>query len=283
MKPITAEALRAILEGRDEAEYLLIDVRQPAEYEAGHIPGALLIPVLELESRLFSLPEDRDLVFYCHFGGRSLAAAFLATDAEVTVRDVYHLQGGILAWKGKKLTNFPRIQVFETGAGIEALLYTAMDLEKGAWRFYRAAMDKAADHPIFSTLSELSEAEAVHARAVYKHWASTQKDPPPFEDLFSSLAGDILEGGESLSSALERLEALSGDWCLGIIELALHIEYCAYDLYRTAAETSEDGGIKGTLLSVAQAEKSHMRMLTRGIGRCRVSSGAQPDTKRDPE
>lgn len=259
---MTPEALRLFMETRNDSDYVLIDVRQPAEYEAGHIPGALLIPVLELESRLFSLPEDRDLVFYCHFGGRSLAAAFLAMDAEVTARDVYHLHGGILAWKGKKLTDFPRIQVFEKGAGIESLLYTAMDLEKGAWRFYRAAMDKAADHPIFSTLSELSEAEAVHARAVYTHWALTQKNPQPFQDLFSSLAGDILEGGGSLSSALKRLETLSGDWCLGIIELALHIEYCAYDLYRTAAETSEDDGIKGTLLSIAQAEKSHMRMLT---------------------
>ena len=283
LKSITAEALRVFMETRNDSDYVLVDVRQPAEYESGHIPGALFLPLLDLERKLFSLPGDRDLIFYCHSGGRSRAAAFLAAEAAVTVGGVYNLEGGILAWEGKKLTDFPRIQVFEKGAGIESLLYTAMDLEKGAWRFYRAAMDKDADHPIFSTLSELSEAEAIHARAVYKHWASTQKDPQPFQDLFSSLAGDIMEGGETLSSALERIEALSGDWCLGIIELALHIEYCAYDLYRTAAETSEDDGIRGTLLSVAQAEKSHMRMLTRGIGRCRESSGAQPGAKRDPE
>jgi rhodanese-related sulfurtransferase/rubrerythrin len=280
---MTPEALRAFMETRNDSDYVLVDVRQPVEYESGHIPGALFLPILELERKLFSLPGDRDLVFYCHSGGRSRAAAFLAAEAAVTVGNVYNLEGGILAWEGKKLTDFPRIQVFEAGAGIEALLYTAMDLEKGAWRFYRAAMDKAADHPIFSTLSELSEAESVHARAVYKHWAPTQKDPQPFQDLFSSLAGDIMEGGESLSSALERLEALSGDLCLAIIELALHIEYCAYDLYRTAAETSEDGGIKDTLLSVAQAEKSHMRMLTRGIARCGESSGPHPAAKRDPE
>jgi rubrerythrin len=144
-------------------------------------------------------------------------------------------------------------------------------------------MEKAKDHPIFSTLEKLSEAETAHARAVYKHWAPTQKNPRPFEDVFSSLAGDILEGGESLSSALERLEALSGDWCLNLIELALRIEYCAYDLYRTAAEGTEDSRAKSALLSVAQAEKGHMRMLTRGIARCGESSGPQTAAEGGPE
>ncbi len=262
------------MEEKNEADYLLVDVRQPAEYEAGHIPGALFLPLLELERKLFSLPGDRDWIFYCHSGGRSRAAAFLAAEAEATVKSVYNLEGGILAWEGKKLTDFPKVQVFEKGAGTETLLYTAMDLEKGAWRFYRAAMEKTRDHPLFSILAKLSEAETAHARAVYQYWAPTQKDPPSFEDVFSSLAGDILEGGESLSGALERLEALSGDLCLSIIELALHIEYSAYDLYRTAAETNEDGGAKSAFLSIAQAEKGHMRMLTRGISRCGESAGA---------
>jgi rhodanese-related sulfurtransferase len=130
IKSITSDALRVFMEERNESDYVLVDVRQPKEYESGHIPGAVFLPLLELERKLFSLPGDRDLVFYCHSGGRSLSAALLAADAEVTVKDVYNLEGGILAWDGKKMTDFPRVEIFEKGAGTEAPLYTAMDLEK---------------------------------------------------------------------------------------------------------------------------------------------------------
>ena len=71
---ITPERLREYTNRHHESDYLLIDVRQPGEYQHAHIPGALLMPVMELESRLFSLPNDKDLLFYCHSGGRSLAA-----------------------------------------------------------------------------------------------------------------------------------------------------------------------------------------------------------------
>jgi len=62
---LAAEELRAFLENQPETSYLLIDVRQPSEYEQGHIPGAQLMPLPEVETRLFTLPSDRDLIFYC--------------------------------------------------------------------------------------------------------------------------------------------------------------------------------------------------------------------------
>ena len=61
---LAAEELRAFLENQPETSYLLIGVRQPSEYEQGHIPGALLMPLPEVETRLFTLPSDRDLIFY---------------------------------------------------------------------------------------------------------------------------------------------------------------------------------------------------------------------------
>lgn len=268
VKSMSAEALRGFMADRSEADYVLVDVRQPAEYSAGHIPGALFLPLLELEQKLFDLPGDRDLVFYCHSGGRSLAAASLAAEAEVTSGQVYNLQGGILGWEGRKLSDFPRVYVFDKTAGLFDLLYTAMDLEKGAWRFYRAGLSQTAGQAVSATMAKLSEAETAHARAVYRHWAPLQKAPLGFDELFDSLPGDILEGGEALEKVLSLLASQSGDICMDLVELALQIEYSAYDLYRTVAENSQEQEAKKVFLSIAQAEKSHMRMLTRAIEFC---------------
>ncbi|HEY5695501.1 MAG TPA: rhodanese-like domain-containing protein [Candidatus Saccharimonadales bacterium] len=57
--------------------YIFIDVREPYEYEAGHVKGALNIPPFELmrgASELKEIPKDAPLVLYCHSGSRSNAA-----------------------------------------------------------------------------------------------------------------------------------------------------------------------------------------------------------------
>ena len=64
---LTAEEFDEYLEITKEKDYLLIDVRQESEYELGHIPGAKLMPLAEVETRLFSLPAERDLIFYCQW------------------------------------------------------------------------------------------------------------------------------------------------------------------------------------------------------------------------
>src|ERR1700694_2013130 len=53
----------------------LLDVREPWEYQAGHVPGAELIPLGELEQRVNEVPRDRAVFAICHSGQRSLAAA----------------------------------------------------------------------------------------------------------------------------------------------------------------------------------------------------------------
>ncbi len=100
--------LRDFIRRRREGGYLLIDVRQPAEYEQGHIPGARLIPVKELVGRVHDLPEAKDLVFYCRSGARSMAAATLALEELGEKNKIFNLAGGILAWDGGKLAGWPK-------------------------------------------------------------------------------------------------------------------------------------------------------------------------------
>jgi phage shock protein E len=68
---------------------LLLDVRTPAEFAEGHIPGAKNIPVQELAARINEVgPRDRHVVIYCRSGARSAAAAQLLTRAGYHVTDV---------------------------------------------------------------------------------------------------------------------------------------------------------------------------------------------------
>ena len=65
MKSITVAQLRE----RDAVP--LIDVREPHEYEAGHVPGAINMPINTLEKNIAQLPTDKPIVFFCGAGGRS--------------------------------------------------------------------------------------------------------------------------------------------------------------------------------------------------------------------
>ena len=66
-KPVptwTAEEVRAFLREKSAESYNLIDVRQPGEYEGGHLPGARLIPMAELAERLGDLDRSKPTVTY---------------------------------------------------------------------------------------------------------------------------------------------------------------------------------------------------------------------------
>jgi adenylyltransferase/sulfurtransferase len=81
-----------------DKDFLLVDVREPAEYEIVRIPGSVLIPkdrILSGEA-LAELPQDRQIVLHCKTGVRSAEA--LATLKGAGFGDAVHLQGGVLAW-----------------------------------------------------------------------------------------------------------------------------------------------------------------------------------------
>jgi rhodanese-related sulfurtransferase len=91
---VTVTQLRDRL-GEDPRPFLL-DVREPWEYVAGHVPGAELISLGELEQRVSEIPHDRPVFAICHSGQRSLAAAgYLLA---LGYRDVTNVDGGTAAW-----------------------------------------------------------------------------------------------------------------------------------------------------------------------------------------
>ncbi|MDP2193723.1 MAG: rhodanese-like domain-containing protein [Alphaproteobacteria bacterium] len=76
----------------------LIDVRTPAEYAAEHIDGALNIPLKDIEKH--TLPVEKgEIVLYCRSGMRSQQALEKLSLLDDGDTKIYHLQGGLLAWK----------------------------------------------------------------------------------------------------------------------------------------------------------------------------------------
>ncbi len=79
----------------------LVDVRNPEEYAAGHIPGSKRLPVQELGGRLGELRKDKPILLYCHSGKRSQTASEFLEKNGFPIP--FQIQGGITAWKSKGL------------------------------------------------------------------------------------------------------------------------------------------------------------------------------------
>ncbi len=80
-----------------QQKVFLLDVRTQEEWNQVHVPGAVLIPLTELESRLSELPRDREIMVMCHSGNRSKQGRDLLLKAGFT--RVSSVTGGIAQWQ----------------------------------------------------------------------------------------------------------------------------------------------------------------------------------------
>lgn len=75
---------------------LVLDVRQPGEYQNGHIAGAKLIPLGQLSRRIKELPQNREIVCVCASGNRSGSATRALTKAGL---NAVNMKGGMHSWR----------------------------------------------------------------------------------------------------------------------------------------------------------------------------------------
>ncbi|MEG6615197.1 rhodanese-like domain-containing protein [Peptococcaceae bacterium 1198_IL3148] len=77
---------------------ILIDVREPAEYQEGYISGAINIPLSQFKARINEISPDKPIFLYCRSGHRSKRAARIMS--KNGFENIVHLQGGIRSWDG---------------------------------------------------------------------------------------------------------------------------------------------------------------------------------------
>ncbi|HET6370784.1 MAG TPA: rhodanese-like domain-containing protein [Nitrospiria bacterium] len=91
---ISAPELKARLDHGDKL--LLLDVREPWEYQLAHLEGSTLIPLREIQSRKGEIDPEADIVVLCHHGTRSMMA--LNYLRQQGFKKLKNLAGGIDAW-----------------------------------------------------------------------------------------------------------------------------------------------------------------------------------------
>jgi rhodanese-related sulfurtransferase len=94
---VEPDALLKRLNGASSGEFELVDVRERMELDRGVLPGAKNIPMSELDLRTAELPREREIIFYCEHGIRSLnACAYFHSMGY----KAFSMSGGFASWGG---------------------------------------------------------------------------------------------------------------------------------------------------------------------------------------
>jgi rhodanese-related sulfurtransferase/rubrerythrin len=258
--------VKAVLGKDKKGEFLLLDVRQPEEYEAGHIPGAMLIPLGQLEARQEELERDKKIITYCRSGHRSMAAAIALCG--LGFKDVRQLEGGILNWHYETIGGIPEARpgLVTKTADVKDILILAIKLEKGSWDFYVAAEGKTALPQAKETFQALAHAEDGHMQRLWERAITLigEGPLPPLDKLKQEPKVEYMEGGIEISPALAKVdEEFSGE--MEALEIALEKEYMSYDFYRRTSALVEDLGAKTLLHELAVEERNHADILLRRV------------------
>ena len=259
---MSVEEVKGLLAGRNPGEYSLVDVRQPGEYEQGHIPGALFIPLGELAERANEIDRAKPAVLYCRSGNRSRAAAAILLEAGFS--DVVSMDGGIHAWKGLVAAGPPEagMAYFSGKERPEDLIALAWSLEEGSRRFYEEMARSLRDAEAADLFRGLVRAEDHHKAALvglYREATGDTKAAAIPEMLFAGNApGSVMEGGIAVEQALEWSK---GKGVNDVLDLSISLESHAYDLYVKMERAMEGEGVKRVFQVLAAEEKVHLERM----------------------
>ena len=152
----------AFISQHKEGTFTLLDVRQSLEYESGHLPGALLIPLPLLVDSLEQLDNEKPTIVYCAVGGRSRMAAQLL--AHHDFREVYHLEGGIEAWEGLAAAGPEEfhLQFVRGDETAQEIITVAYNMERGLRACHEEVRSRTKDPELAELLRHLISAEESH-------------------------------------------------------------------------------------------------------------------------
>lgn len=250
---ITAEEVRHLVEAANSSETTILDVRQPAEYESGHIPGAFFIPLGELHERLHELDPAKQIIAQCRSGSRSRSATEILLSAGF--RSVFNMEGGILAWRGITVTGFPEATMFCVPQSLDAteLLTMAWAFETGTLDFLHALASKA-ETGTKALLSGLIK-DKEESRESLKICCSGIKGIAP--ERFAECAGPHCEGVMVGCIRVEQaIQWAKGKSATDILELLVSLSASAYDYYVRLARVSDREDARTVFAALAERERT---------------------------
>jgi rhodanese-related sulfurtransferase/rubrerythrin len=261
IRSLDPDAARAFLNHRPVDQVTLVDVSQPGEYQAGHIPGARLIPLPELVDRLDEIPRNFPVVVYCSSGPRSRAACQLMA-MDDTFTEIINLTGGFHAWEGGAALGREN-QGLAFFTGVESpreILEIAYGLEQGLKEFYLSMGEKVTPSEVRDLFSTLARVEALHQESILKEYQRMAGPSINAEQLKATALQGTLEGGMTTQ---EYIDYYMPQWETpgDVVFIAMAIEAQALDLYLRAAWRTTDARGREILTRIAQEEKNHLAHL----------------------
>jgi rhodanese-related sulfurtransferase/rubrerythrin len=260
VKSIQVDQARQVMNTKSSGELTILDVRQPNEYEAGHIPGAKLIPLPDITVRLDEIDSKKATMVYCAIGGRSRVAAQMLAGKGFS--NVYNLSGGFKAWKGAAAfgTEELGLELFTGNESIEKTLVIAYSLEEGLRDFYLSMLTEVKNKDAKNLFQKLSEIEVIHQERIFNEYIKMTGKSVTREEFEKNIVVKTVEGGLTTE---EYANLFQPDWesVKDIVEVAMSIEAQALDLYQRAGDRSSDLQSQKVLRQIADEERTHLAQL----------------------
>jgi rhodanese-related sulfurtransferase/rubrerythrin len=261
VQSILPDDVRTIIKEKNANEYCLLDVRQPGEYEQGHIPGAKLIPLGALQAKIDTIPTNRRTIVYCRSGNRSRSAVGMLNGAGLD--DVYNMEGGILAYNGLVAAGPPEAGsfCFPDDMSPEQLIAMAWYVEDGTKRYFDATQEKSENPEVQHVLANLSDFKRSHKKTLEKLFEKISG-----ESIAENFPEDVLPRPPKLvmSGCVSVPDAVSwskGKNAMDILDLMMALEANTLDLYLKLGREVRSDRAGSAFKSLAEEETRHLEKL----------------------
>lgn len=254
---ISPEEVRSTVEKKPSGSYQLLDVRQPKEYAAGHLPGSLLIPLKELPERVNELDNQKTTIVYCATGGRSRTAAQFLKGRHFS--KVLNMAGGIKAWEGRTALGPEEVglEFLTEDAEYADGLALAFAMEDGLQQFYLRLAENSTEPEQQKLLQRLAGFEDIHKKKLVDEFRLLHGE----ELTLPTDMPAIMEGGRRLEDFLKRAPALLQS-TRDLLQVAMGLEIQAHDLYSRMAQQSNRQETRDFFLRIADEERQHLNFMT---------------------
>ena len=257
---LSVDQTRDLMDKNGESGPLLLDVREPSEYENGHIPGARFIPLSSLLNSVDTLDQSGTIITYCKRGPRSRSAAALLKREGFD--NVYYMEGGIDAWNGLVASG-----QYETGLlllegkeSTEDLIVLAWSLEDGTGMFYSQMKELVRDKEAKEVFESLHRAEDRHKAALLESYRQTTGAAISNEAIEGKSLKGYMEGGVSIEDTVRLVQKGNAELA-DILEISMQIEANSHDLYMKMRAEIDNESVQKVMSDLIEEEKAHLSRL----------------------
>ena len=262
---ISAAEVHTYIQERQPLEYCLLDVRQPAEYQEGHLPGAKLLPIGQLQGCMSELDREKPLIVYCRTGSRSNSAAALLMAAGF--KQVLNMNGGIVRYNGMIASGPPEAGMFCFPESLSPVQLTAVAwfLEDGVLSFLEGISDaglSASEREVLGVLAGIKQLHKEKLRQLYQDLTRqipSEKFPADVLDLPGE---QIMVGCVKVSDAIQWAKGKSSG---EVLEMLISLSANAYDLYLKLVRIANSEETRKVLSLLAKEEESNINEITKAF------------------